>query len=151
MEMQSANHQELQQKIELRLRTMRTLWMAMLLSIGVYYVFTLFLHRSDDVRPNATFSLVLLAIAVSTILISFPLKSRFLNRATEQQQVLLVQQGYILTWAITEIAALMGLLDFFATNDRYYYILFLIAACGQLVHFPRREHVTNAFFKSSQF
>jgi hypothetical protein len=33
------------------------------------------------------------------------------------------------------------------TGDRYYYMLFIIAACGQLLHFPKREHVINAAFK----
>ena len=149
MDMQPLNQTELQQKIELRIRTMRTLWIAMLLSIGAYYVFTFFLHRSEDIRPNTTLSLILIVVAVSTTLISFVLKSRFLSRAVEQQQVSLVQQGYILTWAVTEVAALLGLVDFLATNDRYYYIFFLIGACGQLLHFPKREHVENASFKSS--
>ena len=129
---------------------MRTLWMALLLSIGVYFVFlTLFLHRSEGVRSNAALSLILAVIAISAILSSFLIKSRLLSRAIEQQQVSQVQQAYILTWAITEVAALLGLFDFLATNDRYYFGFFLIAACGQLVHFPKREHVENASFKSS--
>jgi len=65
--------------------------------------------------------------------------------------VSLVQQAYLLAWALTEVAAMLGLLDFLATNDRYYYGFFLIAACGQLIHFPKREHVENAFFRSSTF
>ena len=147
--MQPPNQRELQQQIELRMRTMRTLWIAMLLSVGAYFVLTLFLHRSEHARPNGTLSLILAVISFSAILISLPLKSRFLNRAVEQQQVSLVQQGYILAWAVTEVAALLGLLDFLATNDRYYYIFFLIAACGQLLQFPKREHVENASLKSS--
>ena len=147
--MQPPNQQELQQQIELRMRTLRTLWIAMLMSVGAYFVLTLFLHRSEDVGPNGTLSLILAVISFSAILISLPLKSRFLNRAVEQQQVSLVQQGYILAWAVTEVAALMGLFDFLATNDRYYYIFFLIAGCGQLLHFPKREHIENASFKSS--
>ena len=44
---------------------MRTLWIALLLSLGLYYVFMmLFLHRSDQVRSNATLSLILAVIAV---------------------------------------------------------------------------------------
>jgi len=147
--MQPPNQQELQQQIELRMRTVRTLWIAMLFSVGAYFVLTLFLHRPEDARPNGTLSLILAVMGFSAILISLPLKSRFLNRAVEQQQVSLVQQGYIVAWAVTEVAALMGLLDFFATNDRYYYIFFLIAGCGQLLHFPKREHIENASFKSS--
>ena len=128
---------------------MRTLWIAMLVSIGSYYAFTLFLHRSENASPNGKLSLILGVMGFSAILISLPLKSRFLNRAVEQQQASLVQQGYLLAWAVTEVAALMGLLDFLATNDRYYYIFFLIAACGQLLNFPKREHVENASFKGS--
>lgn len=147
--MQPLNQQDLQQQIELRMRTLRTLWIALLLSLGAYFVLTFFLHRPDNVRPTGSLSIILAVVAFSATLISIPLKSRFLNRATEQQQVSLVQQGYILAWAVTEVAALMGLLDFVATHDRYYYIFFLIAGCGQLLHFPKREHVENASFKSS--
>src|SRR5690242_20632506 len=100
--MQPPNQQELQQQIELRMRTMRTLWIALLLSIGMYFVFlTLFLHRSEGVRSNAALSLVLAVIAISAILSSFLIKNRLLSRAIEQQQVSLVQQAYIVTWAIT--------------------------------------------------
>ena len=147
--MQPPNQRVLQQKIDLRMRTMRTLWIAMLLSVGFYFLFTLFLHRPEHARPNGMLSIILAVMSFSAILISLPLKSRLLNRAVEQQQVSLVQQGYILAWAVTEVAALMGLLDFFATNDRYYYIFFLIAGCGELLNFPKREHVENASFKSS--
>ena len=145
MNTQSANPQV---DIEQRLRTMRTLWIAMLLSIGMYYVFTFFVERSRDVTPNRTLSLVLVGVALLTTLISFPIKNKLLTRAVDQQQVQLVQQGYIVAWAITEVAALLGMLDFFLTGNRYYYVLFLIAACGLLLHSPRREHVMNATFKS---
>ena len=137
-----------QQKVELRLRTMRTLWMGMMLSIVGYFVLTLFAGRSEDLEPNPTLSLILLAVAASAALVSFPLKSKLLNRAIEQQQVPMVQQAYIVAWAITEVGGLLGVLDFFTTGDRYYYLLFMIAALGQLLHFPRREHMLNAWGKS---
>lgn len=130
---------------------MRTLWFAMFMSVVMYYVFTFFVERSENVNPNATVSLMLVGVGLLTTLISFPVKNRLLARAVEQQQVQLVQQAYIVALAVTEVAALLGLLDFFLTGNRYYYILFIIAACGQLLHFPRREHVLNASFKSSVF
>lgn len=145
MNTQSAN------QIELRIRTMRTLWIAMFLSIGGYYVFTIFAGRSENLKDNRTLSLVLIGVALSTTLISFLIKNRLLNRAIEQQQVQLVQQAYVVTWAVIDVAALLGMVDFFLTGDRYYYLLFLIAACGMLLHFPRSEHVINASFKSSGF
>ena len=119
----------------------------MLMSIGFYYAFTFFVARPEDVEPNSTLFLVLAAIALSTVLISFPIKSKLISQAVEQQHVPLVQQGYIVAWAMSEIPALLGLLDFFLTSNRYFYVLFFIAVISQVLHFPRREHVINASFK----
>ena len=74
---QSANQNDPQTKIELRFRTLRTLWIALLLSIGMYYVFTLFVGRPENAQPNNTLFLVLVFIALSTTLISFPIKNKF--------------------------------------------------------------------------
>ena len=128
---------------------MRTLWFALLLSVGVYFGFTLFAARKEGLQANPGMSLTLLCIAMVTVLAAFVIKSKLLSKAIEQQNPGMVQQAYVMTWAITEVSALLGLLDFFLTNDRYYYFLLIIAALGLLVHFPRREHVVNAAFKSS--
>lgn len=40
---------------------------------------------------------------------------------------------------------------FFLTGHRHYYLLFIVAACGLLLHFPRREAVMNAAFKGGIF
>jgi hypothetical protein len=148
---QSANQNDPQTKMELRIRTLRTLWIAMLSSIGMYYVFTLFKGRPENFAPNDILFLVLVAIALATTLISFPIKNRILTSAIEHQHIQAVQPGYIVAWALCEVAALLGVIDFFVTGDRYYYILFIIGAFGQLLHFPRREHVVNAWAKSPIF
>ena len=122
--MQPLNQTELQRKIETRMRTMSTLWIAMLLSIGFYFVFTVFLHRPEQVKPNSTLSLILALIALTTTLSSFLLKSRLVSRGAEQQQVSLVQQAYILAWAVTEVAALMGVARFLR-NERSLLLRFL--------------------------
>lgn len=135
--------------IELRIRTMRTIWIAMLLSIGAYYVFTLLRGRPADLPPNQTISLALTGGAALVALISFPIKSKLLTQAIAQQQIGMVQQAYVVAWAITEVGGLLGVLDYFITGNRYYYAALIIAACGQLLHFPRREHVINAAFKNT--
>jgi hypothetical protein len=141
----------MQQDIEPRMRTMRTIWSAMLMSIGFYYAFTFFAKRPENVEPNSTLFLVLVGIAVSTVLLSFPVKNKLISQAIEQQHVPLVQQAYIVAWALSEVPALLGLLDFYLTGNRYFYVLFLIAVFAQLLHFPRREHVINASFKKPIF
>jgi multisubunit Na+/H+ antiporter MnhG subunit len=130
---------------------MRTIWSAMLMSIGFYYAFTFFAKRPENVEPNSTLFLVLVGIAVSTVLLSFPVKNKLISQAIEQQHVPLVQQAYIVAWALSEVPALLGLLDFYLTGNRYFYVLFLIAVFAQLLHFPRREHVINASFKKPIF
>jgi hypothetical protein len=135
--------------LEARLRTMRTLWIAMILSLVLYGPFCIIAGRPEHLEPNNTLFLVFVAVSLSTTLISFFIKSQLLNRAIEQQRVQQVQQAYVVTWAVTEVGGLLGMIDYFVTGDRYFYVMFIIAACGQLLHFPRREHVLNASFKRS--
>ena len=61
--------------IELRIRTMRVIWISMLLSIGAYYVFTLLKGRPADLPPNQTISLALIGGAALAALVSFPSKA----------------------------------------------------------------------------
>lgn len=144
MNTQSANQAE---NIELRMRTLRILWLGLFLSVGMYYVFTLFAERSPDRRPNNTMTITLLGIAVSMVMVSFLVKSKLLSRAIDQQQLQLVQPAYVVTWALCEVPALLGMLDFFTIADPNYYVLMIIAAVGLLLHFPRREHVESAAYK----
>jgi hypothetical protein len=133
-----------QENVELRMRTLRILWLGLFLSVGVYYGLTLFVGRNENAVPNNTLSIALIVVAFSATLISFVVKNKLMTRAVELQQTGVVQQAYVVTWAINEVAALLGFLDFFVTGNRYYYALFLLAAAGLLLHFPRREHVENA-------
>lgn len=135
------------ENIELRLRTLQILWLGLTLSVGVYYAVTLFAERPEDLEPNNVQSLALIVVALSTTLISFAVKNKLLSKAIEARQVPQVQQAYIVAWAMVEVAALLGILEFFTTNNPYYYVLFIIAAGAQLLHFPRRDHVANAAFK----
>ena len=148
MKTQPINQNNPQANVELRLRTLRTLWIALLFSIGAYCIVTFFVKLPADPAPNPTLSLVLLMGAILTTLISFPIKNRLFSRAVDQQQVPLVQQANIVGWAVNEVGALLGMLDFFATGNRYYYIPFIIAACGLLLHFPKREPILNASFNT---
>ena len=145
-----ANQNGAPNSIELRMRTMHTLWLAMLMSIVMFYVFTLFAGRPPNGTPNNKLFLVLVCAAVVTTLISFPIKNALIKKAIDQQQPPLVQQAYIVAWAVTEVGGLLGILDFFLTADRYYYVMLVIAACGQLLHFPKREHLVNASFRRSE-
>jgi hypothetical protein len=146
-----ANQAYQPENVELRIRTMRTLWFALVMSVVMYYVFSLVKGRSENVTPNNTLSLAFIAVGVTMVLLSLLVKSKLVNQAIELQQTQRVQQAYIVALAICEVPALLGLFDFFVTGNRYYYVLMIIAVLGQLLHFPRREHVENAAFKRTNF
>jgi hypothetical protein len=137
--------------VELRIRTLRVIWIGLLSSIGAYFALTLLVERPEGGEPNTTLSLILVALSASTTMASFLVKGKLLGRAIEQEQPAQVQQAYVVAWALTEVAALLGVIDYFTTSNAYYYALFLIAAGGQLLHFPRSEHVINASFKRTNF
>ena len=140
-----------QANIEVRIRTLRMIWISMLFSLAGFFVITFVQQPSADLTPNPTLSLIFLLVGASTTLMSFLVRSKLLSRAVDQQQVTLVQQAYIVGWAINEVTSLLGVIDFFATGHRHYYILLIISACGLLLQFPRREPVMNAAFKSPGF
>jgi magnesium-transporting ATPase (P-type) len=149
MNPQLANQNNPQTNVEARVLTLRIIWMAVLMSIVIYYAITFFVARPQDLRPNPTLSIALICAAMVAILISFLIKNRLLDKAVDQQNLMGVQQAYVAAWAITDVTALLGLLDFFTTADRYHHALFLIGTVGMLFHFPRRESVVNAAFKGS--
>jgi F0F1-type ATP synthase membrane subunit c/vacuolar-type H+-ATPase subunit K len=146
-----SNQNELQTKIDIRLRTVRILWFALFLSIAIYYAMTFLIPRNEHTDQNKTLSLVLVGIGLLLSIVAVPIKQKYLTQSAAQHRVDVLQTGYIITWAVTEAAALFGLLDYFTTTDRYYYVLFIIAGCGMLLHSPRRRHVEDASFKTPGF
>ena len=144
------NMQTDDRNVDLRLRSMRTMWIALILSLGGYFVLTRFVPRPENVEPNSMLSIALAVATAVTTLASFLIKSKLLAPAIDQGQVQQVQQAYVVAWALTEAGALLGVVDYFLTSDRYYFMFFLIAAFGQLLHFPRSEHVINADFNNKK-
>lgn len=139
-----------QNNVEVTLRKLRVLWAGGLASLFGFYVLTMFAERPEDLEPNNTLFLVFVAIALTTTLASFVVKKQIFKRAEQQQQLDLVQQGFIVAVMMNEVGALLGVFDFFRSDDPYY-VLFIIAACGQLLHFPRRDPILHATYKSSTF
>ena len=151
MKTQPMNQNNPHADVELRIRTMRIVWMSILFSLAGFVLLTILQKPSADLTPNPTLSLIFLLLGVSTTLMSFLIRSKLLSRAVDQQQVMLVQQAYTVGWAINEATALLGVIDYFVTGHSHYYVLLIISACGLLLQFPRREPVMNAAFKSQGF
>ena len=142
---------DLTKKIELRIRTMRTLWFALMMSVVSYFGFTVFIGKSANANPNNTLSLILLLAGMFTTIASLLVKQKLLSRSVEQQNEVMVQQAYIVAWALCEASALMGLLDFFRTANRFYFAPLVIALIGDLINYPRRQDVEAALYKRPTF
>jgi hypothetical protein len=135
-----------------RFQTMLTLWFALMMSVVMYFVVSV-VTSSPPANPPDRQSSGLLALGSFVlgalfIAISLAVKKKFLDRSIVNQDVGLVQRGMIIACALCEVCALLGLLGHFIFGNREYYFLFLLAAGGMAVHFPRRSQLEAATYKA---
>jgi amino acid permease len=139
---------------ESQLRVMRILWVVFLITISLFVLVT-YVSRPDDETiaemggGNTTLLFVLAAVALSSVVASFVLKATFYKRAAEQRQPAVLQTGFIVAMVMCEAAVLLGLVGVFITWNDYAYLLFALGALGEALHFPRREQVLSAYYKSA--
>lgn len=131
-----------QPTIEMRHRTILILWFAIIMSVLMFLVLVQFTPR--DGNGDLKLSLILNGAGIVPLGMSFLLKQRILEQAVTQQRLDLVQVAYTLAFALCEMAALLGMVDHFLSGSRYYYIGFLFAGLGLLLHFPRKQHLLDA-------
>lgn len=132
--------------LEGRYRTLVILWFALFLSIVMFLFLAVFVPPETE-RPNTVMTFTFLAIGMVMVIASYIVKQRFLAQSVEKQEVALVQTGTIIAAALSEVAAMLGLMDRFITGTRYFYAFFIIAAIGSLLNFPRRDHLLAASYK----
>ncbi|MBC8032162.1 MAG: hypothetical protein H7Z16_18915 [Pyrinomonadaceae bacterium] len=137
--------------LDKRYQTLVVLWLALFLSIGGYFLFSVFLAPETANEPlnppSRLLSVGLAALSVFLVGASFAVKRRLLERSAEQQDVLLVQKAMVIACAMCEVSALLGVLERFVIGNREYYLLFLVAATGIAFHFPRRSQLESASYK----
>lgn len=135
-----------------RYLTMIVLWFALLMSVGMYFVFTLVVtpNISKDLNdsPRALLIFALTALGTFLVVMSFAVKNKLLKRSVERQDINLVQKALVFACAICEASALLGLLEFFIVGNRESYWLLALAAGGIAFHFPRRSQLEAASYQS---
>jgi hypothetical protein len=142
---------------DVRYRIMLILWCAQLMSIGFLFFLSLFLGPQVDTeisnepgsQPSPVLIGALTAMGILLVILSFAVKRKFLALSVEKQSVDLVQKALVIACAMCEASALLGLLERLLIGNHDYYLLFLIAAIGTTLHFPRREHLLSATYKTS--
>ena len=138
--------------LDKRYQTLVILWFGLLMSIGMYFLFSVFVAPEVSNEPRnprrALLIVALTALGTFLVIVSFAVKRKLLERAIEKQDVGLVQKGLLIACAMCEVSALLGLLEHFVIGNREYYLLFLIAAAGTAFHFPRRIQLESATYKN---
>lgn len=136
-----------------RYQTMIILWIALLMSIGIYFLVSVFAGpeiQAESGNPrNSILTVVLTALGTFLVIVSFAVKQKLLRRSVDQQDVNLVQKALVVACAMCEATALLGLIERFAVGNREYYLLFILAAAGIVLHFPQRSQLEAASYKQS--
>jgi F0F1-type ATP synthase membrane subunit c/vacuolar-type H+-ATPase subunit K len=128
--------------IDARYRTLLILWAAICMSIFTLLIMVQFVPK--PATGNAMLSLALNCAGVMPLGLSFLLKQRVLTQAIAEQRIDRVQTAYVVSFALCEAAALLGLADHFITGARYYYLGFVFGGLGMLLHFPQKKHLLAA-------
>ena len=91
-------------ELELRLRTLRILWGAFLMTIGLYALITVFALPPRDAleegRDNPTLLLAFAVIGLMSVAVSFMLKRHFYGHAVERGEPARVEIGLIHALAV---------------------------------------------------
>ena len=135
-----------------RYQTLLVLWFALLMSVAMYFVFSLVVPLTNDPGnpPNPALVITLMVLGFLLVLLSFVVKSKLLERSVEKQDPAFVQKALVVACALCEASALLGLMERFVVGYRYYYFLFLFSAAGIALHFPRRNQLQNAGYRNQQ-
>ena len=131
-----------QTNIDTRYRTILTLGSAITMSVVIFAVMTVFVPSTAP--GNARLSLMLNCGGIVPLALSFLLKSQVLSKAVQQQRLDQVQVAYVLSFALSEMAALLAVLDHFMNAGPYFYVGFIFAGLGMLSHFPQKKHLLEA-------
>ena len=136
--------------LDKRYQTIVVLWAAFLMNVGVFFVVSLFVVRQDVAPPpfNSLISFVFAAVGTFSVVLSFVVKSKMLQRSVDQQNPALVQPALVIACAMCEVCALLGLVEAMAIGGRDHYVLFFIAIVGIVFHFPRRSQLQAASYKT---
>jgi NADH:ubiquinone oxidoreductase subunit 2 (subunit N) len=143
----------MENNLDKRYQTLVVIWFAQLMSIGMFFLVTVFVASeitNESGTPSRSLLIVVLtAIGTFLVIVSFAVKRKLLERSVENQDLSLVQKGLVIACAMCEVSALLGLLERFIIGNREYYLLFLLAAAGTAFHFPRRSQLEAASYKNS--
>lgn len=117
-------------------------WAALAMSVVLYFVITKAVLQPPP-EQNESLAWIFAVMGIAALAASFVLKSLFLARAAAQRSAALLRTAFLLAFALAEVPALMGMAAYLVTGWEYSWVMFVIAALGFGLHFPRRNTVDD--------
>ena len=136
-----SQQQQTRDDLETRLRTTRLIWVALLASVGVYFLLG-FMFLCDPNPRNIEATEVnillgpLLVMSLVLVFLSFVVKKSMLARS-DGRQPSAAQSANIVGFALAEAAALLGLVAAVATGNVFSFLIMAVGAAALLFHYPR--------------
>lgn len=131
-----------EREVDANYRTLRVIWLAILVSVIAVFVVTRFVQPTPG--GNKVLFWILLAIGLGNLGASFLLKQKMMKQAAEQRKVELVRSAYIIAFALCESIGLFGFIAHLITGIEYYYFFFVLSGFGILLHKPQRDDLLTA-------
>lgn len=137
---------------------MVVVWGAMLTSQFIFLTVLYFMKKGifniDLSQPLGGNNPALVSIAagmsLTTLVISFLLRSRMLKQSEIDQNVSLVQTALVVSYALCESISLVGFMLAMLADYQYFFLWFAGGIAGIVLHFPRKEYISRATYKRSQ-
>ena len=141
--------------IEQKYRAITVVWFALLVSQLMFLVILFFVKpeifkfdfSKSPLGDNPAITIAFAVLCVSTFLLSFVLKRKFINQAINEQKTDLVQTAVIIGCALCEATTLFGFTLVFISNYPYFFLWFALGILGIILHFPKRDNFIAASYK----
>lgn len=146
--METVSPQEIESRVAARYVVFLILWFALLMSVLIFLGIMVIVP--SQATPNPRLSNALLGIGITTVIASFPLKQQLTRKAIDNSDAAALQSAHITSLALCEAAAVLGILNHFATASNLSWYLFAIAIIGILLHFPRKDPLRAVSYKNIQ-
>lgn len=128
-----------------RYRTLMIIWGAILMNVVLLFALASVIGPDPSkLKENNVLTVALTLTGTLMMAASYFFRQRMQARAIEQQRPETLSGAYIVAFAMSEFAALCGMLIRFTTNERFYYFLFIVAVLGLVLNVPRKSDVVDA-------
>jgi F0F1-type ATP synthase membrane subunit c/vacuolar-type H+-ATPase subunit K len=133
---------EQDRKVDASYRSLRIIWLGILLLVIAVFVVTRFLQPTPEAN-NFMFWIMLVA-GLGQLGASFLVKQKMLKQAITQRKPELARGAYITTFVLCESIGILGLIVYLSTGVEYYYFFFVLSGFGILLHKPQRDDLLAA-------